>query len=123
MSPRSSHSRPTGNSTPADGSGPSDQFTGLRATDLAALLSTQIFDPEDAARYLGIARNSVEYAAYRHRLPYVQYGAKKLFTKADLDDYRLLRGKGRESKLETVESVTVERSSTEPARHPGPTDR
>jgi len=72
----------------------------FRADDLAALLSKDIFDAEDAAKFLGIARNSIEYAAYRNRIPYVQYGAKKLFTRADLVDYRSNRGRGRESRLE-----------------------
>lgn len=72
----------------------------FRAEDLANLLSRDIFDAEDAARFLGIARNSIEYAAYRRRIPYVKYGAKKLFTRADLLDYRANRGRGRESRLE-----------------------
>lgn len=72
----------------------------FRAEDLATLLSRDIFDAEDAARFLGIARNSVEYAAYRKRIPYVQYGAKKLFTRQDLLDYASNRGRGRESRLE-----------------------
>lgn len=72
----------------------------FRAAELAELLSKEILDAPDAARFLGIARNSIEYAAYRHRIPYVQYGAKKLFTKADLLDYSRNRGRGRDSKLE-----------------------
>ena len=71
----------------------------FRAKDLADQLSNDIFDAEDAARLLGIARNSIEYAAYRHRIPYVQYGAKKLFTRADLMEYNDKRGRGRDSKL------------------------
>jgi hypothetical protein len=72
----------------------------FRAEDLANLLSRDIFDAEDAARFLGIARNSIEYAAYRKRIPFVQYGAKKLFTRADLIEYSRNRGRGRESRLE-----------------------
>ena len=72
----------------------------FRAEDLAALLSKEILDAEDAAKFLGIARNSIEYAAYRHRIPYVQYGAKKLFTRADLMEYNSNRGRGRDSRLE-----------------------
>lgn len=72
----------------------------FRAEDLANLLSRDIFDAEDAARFLGIARNSIEYAAYRRRIPYVQYGAKKLFTRSDLMEYSQNRGRGRESRLE-----------------------
>lgn len=71
----------------------------LRAEDAAKLLATEILDAEDAARLLHIERNSIEYAAYRHRIPYVQYGAKKLFTRADLLDYASQRGRGRDSKL------------------------
>ena len=72
----------------------------FRAEDLAQLLSKEILDAEDAAKFLGIARNSIEYAAYRHRIPYVQYGAKKLFTRADLMEYNSNRGRGRDSRLE-----------------------
>lgn len=79
----------------------------FRASDLATLLTKDILDAEDAARFLGIARNSIEYATYRHRIPYVQYGAKKLFTKADLLDYARNRGRGRESKLEDAPVYVV----------------
>lgn len=72
----------------------------FRAADLAALLGREVYDAEDAARFLGIARNSIEYATYRRRIPYVQYGAKKLFARADLMDYASNRGRGRESSLE-----------------------
>lgn len=79
----------------------------FRAEDLAKQLSNDIFDAEDAARLLGIARNSIEYAAYRRRIPYVQYGAKKLFTRADLMDYASNRGRGRESKLQDAKVFVV----------------
>jgi hypothetical protein len=79
----------------------------FRAADLAKLLSDQILDAEDAAKFLGLARNSIEYAAYRRRIPYVQYGAKKLFTKADLLEYNSKRGRGRESKLEDQPVLVV----------------
>ena len=79
----------------------------LRAEDLATLLSKDIFDADDAAQFLGIARNSIEYAAYRRRIPYVQYGAKKLFTRADLMDYAANRGRGRDSRLEDAKSFVV----------------
>jgi hypothetical protein len=81
----------------------------IRAKDLAELLETQIFDAEGAARFLGLVRNSIEYAAYRKRIPFVQYGAKKLFTRADLEDYARNRGRGRDSRLEAVEPLTVDR--------------
>jgi hypothetical protein len=81
----------------------------FRASDLADLLAKEIFDAEDAARFLGIERNSIEYAAYRKRIPYVQYGAKKLFTRADLMDYATNRGRGRDSKLQEA-SVHVVKS-------------
>lgn len=80
---------------------------GFRAADLAKLLSDQIMDAEDAARFLGLARNSVEYAAYRRRIPYVQYGAKKLFTRDDLTDYASNRGRGRDSKLQDAPVLVV----------------
>jgi hypothetical protein len=79
----------------------------FRAVDLAALLGKEVYDAEDAARFLGIARNSIEYAAYRKRIPYVQYGAKKLFTRADLMDYATNRGRGRESALEDAPVFVV----------------
>jgi len=72
----------------------------FRAADLKELLSTEIMDASDAAAFLGIARNSIEYAAYRKRIAFVQYGAKKLFTRADLQDYARNRGRGRDSKLD-----------------------
>ena len=71
----------------------------LTAEDLAELLSREILDAEDAAAFLGIARNSLEYAVQRSRIAYVQYGSKKLFTRADLLDYRRRRGRGRNSRL------------------------
>lgn len=78
----------------------SQPASAFKARDLADLLSKEIFDAEDAAKFLGIARNSIEYAAYRKRIPWVGYGAKKLFTREDLLAYASGRGRGRESKLE-----------------------
>ncbi|MFN8629286.1 MAG: helix-turn-helix domain-containing protein [Chloroflexota bacterium] len=78
---------------------PSVLLEGLTAATLAELLSREILDADDAAEFLGIARNSLEYAAQRSRIAYVQYGAKKLFTRADLLDYRRRRGHGRNSRL------------------------
>jgi hypothetical protein len=75
-------------------------YDDFRAADLAELLSTEILDASDAAAFLGIARNSIEYAAYRHRIAFVQYGAKKLFTRKDLMDYAANRGRGRDSHLQ-----------------------
>lgn len=79
----------------------------MRASELADLLGKDIFDAEDAARFLGIDRNSLEYAAHRKRIRYVHYGAKKWFARTDLLDYARNRGRGRESKLETVEPIIV----------------
>lgn len=79
----------------------------FRASDLADLLAKEIFDAEDAARFLGIERNSIEYAAYRKRIPYVQYGAKKLFTRSDLMDYATHRGRGRSSGLQDATVLVV----------------
>jgi hypothetical protein len=81
----------------------------FRAAQLAELLATEILDAEDAAKFLGLARNSIEYAAYWKRIPYVQYGAKKLFCRADLLDYASNRGRGRDSKLEDVREIVVKR--------------
>ena len=82
----------------------------FRAEDLAAMLSKDVFDADDAAAMLGIERGSLEYATYRKRIPYVQYGSKKLFTRADLMDYRARSGRGRESRLEPVEPIVVKPS-------------
>ena len=79
----------------------------LRAEQLADLLGREILDAEDAARFLGIAQNSIEYAVYRRRIPCVQYGAKKLFARADLLDYSSARGRGRESRLEEQPVLVV----------------
>lgn len=79
----------------------------FRAQELSELLARHIFDADDAADFLGIKRNSLEYAAYRKRIPYVQYGAKKLFTRQDLEEYAARRGKGRYSQLEEVDPVEV----------------
>lgn len=78
------------------------------AAELAYLLSTEVFDAEQAAEYLGIARNSIEYAAYRKRIAYVAWAGKKLFVRADLDAYVAQRGKGRGSHLRGVEPIAVE---------------
>lgn len=79
----------------------------FRAADLAALLGKEVYDVEDAAQFLRIARNSIEYAAYRGRIAHVQYGAKKLFARADLMDYASGRGRGRESTLEDAPVYVV----------------
>ena len=92
---------------PAKSSGGTTTGPEFRAHDLADLLAKEIFDAEDAARFLGIERNSIEYAAYRKRIPFVQYGAKKLFTRADLIDYSRNRGRGRDSRLQDAEVLIV----------------
>ena len=38
----------------------------------------------------------------------VQYGHKKLFTKDDLEDYRMKRGRGRGSMLEEARVIVVD---------------
>ena len=81
----------------------------LTAEDLAKLLSHEVFDADDAAELLGIERGSLEYAAYRKRIKYVQYGAKKLFTRADLMEYKSLAGRGRDSRLQPVEPIIVKK--------------
>lgn len=71
--------------------------------ELARLLrQRQIMTVEDAATYLGIKKVSLETAAYRRRIGYVQVGYKKLFTKEDLDLYAQKAKVGRESLLEDV---------------------
>jgi len=80
----------------------------MKAVDLAKLLRSDVYDLKRAADYLGLAPNSVEYAVYRGRLAAVQYGHKKLFTKDDLEDYRMKRGRGRGSMLEEARVIVVD---------------
>lgn len=71
--------------------------------DLARLMrQRQIMTVEDAATYLGIKKVSLETAAARRRIGYVQVGYKKLFTKDDLDLYAERSAKGRDSQLVDV---------------------
>lgn len=78
--------------------------------DLAALLrKREIMDVLDASTYLGIEKVSLEAAAARRRIGYVQVGYKKLFTKQDLDDYRAKADRGRFSELTTVEPEIIDR--------------
>lgn len=91
----------------------------FRAVDLAKLLSTEVMDTADAASFLGIAKASLEYAAYRGRIAFVRYGNKKLFTRQDLTDYANNRGRGKESRLETVEpEIVTRKSSTDASSKP-----
>lgn len=85
---------------------PSPEF---RAADLAKLLGVEVFDRQDAARFLGIDPGSLEYASYRGRIKFVQYGSKKWYTRADLLDYARARGRGRESQLKDVEPIVVKK--------------
>lgn len=82
----------------------------MTAEELAHLLGREIFDSEDAANFLGIDRNSIEYAAYRGRITYVEYGTKKFYAKDDLLEYARNRGRGRDSKLEAAKVYVVKRS-------------
>lgn len=73
--------------------------TEFRAAQLAHLLRTEVFDTEDAAKLLDIERGSLDYAAYRLRIAHVRLGAKKLFCRLDLEDYRAKRDRGAKSQL------------------------
>lgn len=86
-----------------------EEISGLRAPDLAALLGLkgEILDSEDAAEFLGIQKNSLEYAMYRGRVPYVQYGPRRMLTKTDLIEYRQRRDRGRRSGLKDATSYVV----------------
>lgn len=79
----------------------------FRAADLAALLGREVLDAEDAAAFLGIKRQSLESASLRKRIPFVHYGAKKWYTRADLLDYHAKRGRGRDSRLDEIEPIEV----------------
>jgi hypothetical protein len=81
--------------------------TELTAEGLAALLQQEIYDLEDGAARIGLKPNGLEYAAYRGRIPYVQYGDKKLFTQHDLMQYHDRRGRGSQSKLEPAKHFVV----------------
>lgn len=84
-----------------------EEMTGLRAPDLAQLLGTEILDSEDAAHFLGIEKNSLDYAMYRGRIPFVQYGPRRMLTKQDLIDYRNRRDRGRRSGLTDEKAYVV----------------
>lgn len=71
----------------------------MRAPELKALLEDDVLDVDQAANYLGVQPNSIEVAAHRNRIPFVHLRRVKLFTKADLDDYRERRAPGRASRL------------------------
>jgi hypothetical protein len=62
-----------------------------------------------ADEYLGVAKNSVEVAALRGRIPYVHWSRKKLFCRDDLEYYAHNRERGRWRFLRTIEPVRVER--------------
>jgi excisionase family DNA binding protein len=82
-------------------------MTAMKAADLAKLLREDVLDLQGAAEYLGLEKNSVEYAVYRGRLTAVQFANKKLFTKSDLRQYKMLRGRGKASQLEDVRIIVV----------------
>lgn len=77
----------------------SGDWSDLRAEALADLLGDAIMDAEDAAAFLEIEKNSVDYAMFRGRLPYVQYGSRRLIARGDLEEYKRKRGRGRDSQL------------------------
>lgn len=74
--------------------------TELRADDIKRFLEEHTYDLEGAAKYLEVETNSVEVAAHRGRLPHVTVPSKKMFAKADLDEYRRRRAPGRASRLD-----------------------
>lgn len=84
-----------------------EEMTGLRAPELATLLGTEILDSEDAAQFLGIEKNSLDYAMYRGRISYVQYGPRRMLTKQDLIDYKNKRDRGRRSGLTDATAYVV----------------
>lgn len=77
---------------------------------LADLLrAREVMDIEEAATYLGLKRASLEAACQRQRIGFVQYGAKKWFTRVDCDAYREAAARGRNTRLTRVEPEFVER--------------
>lgn len=77
--------------------------------DLARLMrQREIMTVEDAATFLGIKKVSLEAAAARRRIGYVQVGYKKLFTKDDLILYAERAKKGRFSTLTDVEPEVIQ---------------
>ncbi len=82
--------------------------------ELARLMRRrEIMDLDDAATYLGLKKVSLEGAATRRRIGYVQVGSKKLFTKDDLDDYADRSDRGRFSELTHVEPEVIPRLDAE----------
>lgn len=82
----------------------------MRHKQLAELLRRrQFMDADDAATFLGIEKVSLEAAAIRRRIPFVQMGSKKLFGLEDLKDYKAKAARGRESGLRYVEPEVIER--------------
>jgi hypothetical protein len=69
----------------------------LKAAELAAMLGHEIFDVEDAAKFLGLAPATIWQQAARRRIAYVQYKNHKYFALTDLCDYAA--GRGRRSNL------------------------
>lgn len=75
--------------------------------DLAAVLGYYLFDSDDAATFLGVTKTTLFGAAYRRRIPFVQYGSAKFFARADLQLYGALRGRGHKSELVFQPSYVV----------------
>lgn len=65
----------------------------MTTEELRALLQTEVLDIVRAAHFLGIRSDSLETAAARGRIPFIHIGRKKLFLKADLEDYKASRSK------------------------------
>jgi hypothetical protein len=82
----------------------------FRAANLAMLLRTFIFDPEDAAAFLRIRTSSLDQAAYRRRIAYVRYGSgrdNRFFAVGDLEDYASARGPGLRSEVGPARPLEV----------------
>lgn len=76
-----------------------DAMDRLDAAWLAGLFTDGvIYDLAGAADYLGIAKNSIERSVARGRISCVVLANKKLFTRADLDAYKLNLGHGKYGK-------------------------
>lgn len=70
------------------------------AGDITALFTSgTVMDIYAAAEFLGVQRNSVEYAVIRGTLPCAEIRGKKLFGRGDLATYAAKRAPGRKSRL------------------------
>lgn len=72
-----------------------------------ALEGEDVFEAHGAAALLGIAHSSLNAAAYRKRVSWVEYRGRRYYTRHDLVAYMRARGPRRESKLSPMPTYLV----------------